>query len=359
MTHPLLFEPLTLRGLTIPNRIWLAPMCQYSAVDGLPGHWHLVHLGARAQGGFGLVLTEAAAVVPEGRISPQDAGIWSDEQAQAWAPIVDFVRAQGAAIGVQLAHAGRKASTFRPWSPVQGSVPLPDGGWETAGPSPEAFPGYVAPRELTLAEIADVPAAFAAAARRADAAGFDVVEIHAAHGYLLHQFLSPLSNTRTDAYGGSLENRARLLVETADAVRAVWPESKPLFVRVSATDWLPGGLTVDDVAQLAKVLGGHGVDLIDVSSGGNAPAQIPVGPGYQVPAARDVRGVAGVPVSAVGLITDPVQAEQVLLDGSADAIMLGREGLRDPHWPLRAAHALGLPDDEARWPAQYVRAAWR
>ena len=359
MTRPLLFEPLTLRALTVPNRIWLAPMCQYSATDGLPGDWHMVHLGARAQGGFGLILTEAAAVVPEGRISPQDAGIWSDEQARAWAPIVDFVRSQGAAIGIQLAHAGRKASTFRPWSPVQGSVPVPDGGWRTVGPSPEPFPGLVEPHALTLAEIAEIPAAFAAAARRADAAGFDVVEIHAAHGYLLHEFLSPLSNTRTDAYGGSLENRARLLVETTDAVRAAWPESKPLFVRVSATDWLPGGLSVDDVAQVAKILGEHGVDLVDVSTGGNAPAQIPVGPGYQVPAARDVRAVAGTAVSAVGLITDPAQAEQVLADGSADAVMLGREGLCDPHWPLRAAHALGLPDDEARWPAQYVRAVWR
>ncbi|WPF81943.1 NADH:flavin oxidoreductase/NADH oxidase [Sanguibacter sp. 4.1] len=358
MTSPLLFEPLTLRSVTFPNRVWLAPMCQYSAVDGLPGDWHLVNLGARAQGGFGLVVAEASAVVPEGRITPQDTGIWSQEHTAAWARIVDFVHERGSRAGIQLAHAGRKASTFRPWSEHRGSVPAVDGGWETVGPSAEAFPGYEAPREMTAQEIAEIPAAFAAAAVRADEAGFDVVEIHAAHGYLLHQFLSPLSNHRTDGYGGPLEDRARLLVEVTDAVRAVWPADKPLFVRVSATDWLPDGLSVDDVAQVAAVLGEHGVDLVDVSTGGNAPAQIPVGPGYQVPAARVVREVSGVAVSAVGLITDPAQAEQVLVDGSADAVMLGREGLRDPHWPLRAAHELGVPTDQARWQPQYVRGAW-
>lgn len=357
MTLPLLFEPMTLRGLTVPNRIWLAPMCQYSATDGLPDAWHLVHLGARAQGGFGLLLTEAVAVVPEGRISPQDAGIWSAAHVEAWRPIVDFVHAQGAAIGTQLAHAGRKASTFRPWDAGRGSVPPIEGGWQTVGPSADAFPGYLEPRAMTETEIVAVPGLFADAARRSHDAGFDVVELHAAHGYLLHQFLSPLANQRTDAYGGPLENRARLLVETVDAVRAAWPAHKPLLVRLSATDWRPDGLSVDDVAHVAKVLGGHGVDLVDVSTGGVAPADIAVGPGYQVPAARDVRSVAGVPVSAVGLITEPAQAEQILAEGSADAIMLGRAALRDPMWPLRAAHELGVPAAEAGWPVQYERAA--
>ncbi|MBI9115968.1 NADH:flavin oxidoreductase/NADH oxidase [Sanguibacter suaedae] len=359
MTTPLLLSPMTLRGLTIPNRVWLAPMCQYSAVDGVPGDWHLVNLGARAQGGFGLLLTEAAAVVPEGRISPQDAGLWSDEQTRAWARIVDFVHGQGARIGTQLAHAGRKASTFRPWEPYQGTVPEVQGGWATVGPSDVAFPGYAEPREMTLDEVRAVPQQFADAAVRALEAGFDVVEVHAAHGYLLHQFLTPLANTRTDEYGGSLENRSRLLVETVDAVRAVWPADRPLFVRVSATDWREDGLRVDDVAQVAKVLGEHGVDLVDVSSGGAAPAEITVGPGYQVSMARDVREVSGLPVSAVGLITDPQQAEQVLADGAADAVMLGREALRDPMWPLRAAHALGVDRSDAPWPPQYQRAAWR
>lgn len=332
-------------------------MCQYSSTDGLPDAWHLVHLGARAQGGFGLLLTEAVAVVPEGRITPQDAGIWSDAHVAAWRPIVEFVHSQGSVIGTQLAHAGRKASTFRPWAAQRGTVPLADGGWETVGPSADAFPGFAAPREMTLAEIAAVPGMFAEAARRSHDAGFDVVEIHAAHGYLMHEFLSPLANHRTDSYGGTLENRARLLVETVDAVRAAWPDEKPLFVRLSATDWRPDGLSVDDVARVATLLGEHGADLVDVSSGGVAPAEIPLAPGYQIPAARDVRTTAGVPVSAVGLITDPAQAEQILADGSADAIMLGRAALRDPMWPLHAAHELGVPPMAAGWPPQYERAA--
>ncbi|WP_100350573.1 NADH:flavin oxidoreductase/NADH oxidase [Luteimicrobium subarcticum] len=351
----LLLEPLTLRGLTIPNRVWLAPMCQYSAVDGVPDDWHLVHLGARASGGFGLVLTEATAVVPEGRISPQDTGLWNDEQQDAWARIVAFVQARGARIGVQLAHAGRKASTYRPWAEQRGTVAPADGGWATQGPSADAFPGYAAPSAMTLDEIAKVPGQFADAARRAHDAGFDVVEVHAAHGYLLHQFLSPLSNRRDDEYGGALENRSRLLVEVVDAVRRAWPEDKPVLVRVSATDWREDGLTVDEVTQVAKELAAHGVDLVDVSSGGNGPADIPVGPGYQVPAARAVRDGSGLPVSAVGLITSPVQAEQTLRDGAADAVMLGREALRDPMWPLRAAHELGAVDD-LRWQPQYERA---
>ncbi|CAN5187321.1 NADH:flavin oxidoreductase/NADH oxidase [soil metagenome] len=361
---PLLFDPLTLRGTTFANRIWLAPMCQYSAVDGVPNDWHLVHLGALASGGFGLVITEATAVVPEGRISARDTGLWNDEQVTAWRRVTDFAHARGTLAGVQLAHAGRKASTYPLFATTgeqhgRGSVPVTDGGWQTVAPSALAYPGLAAPVALTAAQIADVPRAFAAAAERALAAGFDVVELHAAHGYLLHEFLSPLSNRRTDEYGGSLENRARLLVEVTDAVRAVWPDDRPLFVRVSATDWADGGLTVDEVTQVAKELAAHGVDLVDVSTGGNVPADIPVGPGYQVPAARAVRAGSGLPVTAVGLITDPRQAEQVLVDGSADAVLVARAALRDPHWPLLAAHELGVDNDRAGWQPQYLRATWR
>ncbi|MBX9245907.1 NADH:flavin oxidoreductase/NADH oxidase [Actinotalea ferrariae] len=359
-----LLTPLTLRGTTFRNRAWLAPMCQYSATDGLPDDWHLVHLGARAAGGFGLVLTEATAVVPEGRITPEDTGLWNDAQTDAWERIVRFVHERGAAVGVQLAHAGRKASTYRPWHEAQGTVPAADGGWPTVAPSDVAFDGYAAPAELTTEAIADVVAAFAAAARRAERAGFDVVEVHAAHGYLLHQFLSPLSNRRTDAYGGSAENRARLLREVVAAVRAAWPEDRPLFVRVSATDWAEGGLTTDDVAHAVAGLADLGVDLVDVSTGGNVVAPIPVGPGYQVPHARRVAEVSGLPVAAVGLITSPAQAEGLLVDGAADAVMLGREALRDPMWPLRAAHELRAPvttdaDAPVAWQPQYVRGAWR
>jgi 2,4-dienoyl-CoA reductase-like NADH-dependent reductase (Old Yellow Enzyme family) len=356
--HPLLFTPLTLRGTTVANRAWLAPMCQYSAVDGLPDDWHLVHLASRAVGGFGLILTEATAVVPEGRISPQDTGLWNDAQVAAWLRVTDAVHANGALVGVQLAHAGRKASTYRPWDAHRGSVPVTDGGWSTVAPSGLAYPGYAEPAALTEDEVRAVPGQFAAATRRAVAAGFDVVEVHAAHGYLLHQFLSPLSNQRTDEFGGSLENRARLLVDVADAVRAEWPEDRPLLVRLSATDWADGGLTVDEVTQVAKELGGHGVDLVDVTSGGNVPADIPVGPGYQVPAARAVRAGSGLAVAAVGLIDAPEQAEQLLVDGAADAVLLGRAALRDPYWPLRAAHRLGVPDDDARWPDPYRRGTW-
>lgn len=349
----------------MPNRIWLAPMCEYSAVDGMPNDWHLVHLGARAVGGFGLVLTEATAVVPEGRISPQDTGLWNDEQTAAWKRVVDFVHARGARIGVQLAHAGRKASTYRPWSPVQGSVPAADGGWPTLGPSALPFPGYDGPSAMTPEQVADVPEQFAAAARRAREAGFDTVEVHAAHGYLLHQFLSPIANERTDEYGGTPEGRARLVEETVGAVRSVWPDELPVLVRMSATDWRDDGLAVDDVAAVAGRLGSLGADLIDVSTGGVAPASITVGPGYQVPAARRVREVSGVPVSAVGLISEPVQAEQILVEGSADAVMLGREALRDPYWPLRAARTLGeqigtLPvGSGVGMQPQYSRARWR
>ena len=362
---PLLFDPLTLRGTTFANRIWLAPMCQYSAVDGVPNDWHLVHLGARASGGFGLVIAEASAVAPEGRISPQDTGLWNDAQVTAWRRVTDFVHARGSLAGVQLAHAGRKASTYSPFAvgpdrqPGHGSVPVADGGWPTVGPSALAFPGLAAPVALSAAQIADLPGAFAAAARRALAAGFDVIELHAAHGYLLHEFLSPLSNVRTDLYGGSLENRARLLVEVTDAVRAVWPDDRPLFVRVSATDWAEGGLTVEEVTHVAKELAAHGVDLVDVSTGGNVPAEIPLGPGYQVPAARAVRAGSGLPVTAVGLITDARQAEQLLVDGAADAVLVARAALRDPHWALRAAHELAVEVDRAGWQPQYLRGTWR
>jgi 2,4-dienoyl-CoA reductase-like NADH-dependent reductase (Old Yellow Enzyme family) len=361
----LLFDPIALRDLSVPNRVWLAPMCEYSASDGVPNDWHLVHLGSRAVGGFGLVMTEATAVVPEGRISPQDTGIWNDDQAVAWKRVVDFVHERGARIGIQLAHAGRKASTFRPWSPVQGTVPVADGGWATVGPSAAPFPGYDSPAEMTAAQVADIPDRFAAAARRARAAGFDAVEVHAAHGYLLHQFLSPLANSRTDEYGGSAGNRSRLVEQTVEAVRSAWPAELPVLVRLSATDWRDDGLGVDDVAAVAGRLGTLGADLIDVSTGGVAPASITVGPGYQVPHARRVRELSGLPVSAVGLISEPVQAEQILVEGSADAVMLGREALRDPYWPLRAAHSLreqiGVVPAESGvgMQPQYARGQWR
>ncbi len=356
LTVSLLFEPLRLRDLTLPNRVWLAPMCQYSATDGVPNDWHLAHLGARATGGFGLLIAEATAVVPEGRITPHDTGLWDDAtQVPAWRRITDFVHSQGAMAGIQLAHAGRKASTYRPWSPVQGTVPVEEGGWQTLAPSAVAFPGYAAPAAMTLEQVEAVPGQFAAAARRAHAAGFDLVEIHAAHGYLLHQFLSPLSNHRTDGYGGTPENRARLLLEVATAIREVWPAEKPVLVRVSATDWTEDGLQVDDVAAVVKDLGARGVDLVDVSTGGLVPARMTVGPGYQVPHARRVREVSGLPAAAVGLITTGAQAESLLVDGAADAVLIGRAALRDPHWALRAAHELGV---DVPWVPQYRRGTW-
>ena len=348
-----LFTPLRLREVSFPNRAWVSPMCQYSSVEGRPTDWHLVHLGALARGGAGLVLTEATAVVPEGRISPQDAGIWTDEQAADYARITAFIHSQGAVAGIQLAHAGRKASTFAPWR-GHGSVPEADGGWPTIGPSAVAFGHYATPGVLAVEDIPALVHAWAAAARRAVAAGFDVIEIHAAHGYLLHQFLSPLSNLRTDAYGGDLAGRSRLLVEIVDAVRAAIPERVVLFVRLSATDWVPGGLEVEETAEVAAGLASHGVDLIDVSSGGNHPdQQITIGPGYQVPFARTIRERSGLPVAAVGLITEPGQAEKILAEESADAVLLARALLREPSWPQRAAFELG---DEIAWPPQYERA---
>jgi 2,4-dienoyl-CoA reductase-like NADH-dependent reductase (Old Yellow Enzyme family) len=350
-----LFTPMTVRGITVRNRVWVSPMCQYSSDDGMPNDWHLVHLGARATGGAGLVFTEAAAVTAQGRISPRDAGIWNDEQAAGWQRITTFVRAQGAASGVQLAHAGRKASTRVPWL-GRGAVEPGDGGWQTVAPSPLGYADWPTPKELTVEDIAGVVRAFAVAAARADAAGFDVVEVHAAHGYLLHQFLSPLTNRRADGYGGDLAGRARIVLETVDAVRAVWPDRKPLYVRVSATDWVDGGWDVGQTVELGRMLVGHGVDLIDVSSGGLVPEQqVVTGPGYQVPFARAVREGSGLPVAAVGLITEPGQAEQVLAESSADAVFLARALLRDPSWPLRAAHELGV---EVAWPPQYARAGW-
>ena len=348
-----LFEPLTLRGTTFRNRVWVSPMCQYSSHDGRPTDWHLVHLGAFAQGGAGLVMTEATAVVAEGRISPQDAGIWTDQQAADYERIAAFVRGQGAVPGIQLAHAGRKASTRAPWL-GRGYVEPADGGWETVGPSPVGYADWPAPRELTAAELEALPGQWAQAAQRALDAGLEVAEIHAAHGYLLHEFLSPLSNRRTDAWGGDLAGRSRLLVDVVDAVRAVWPDDRPLLVRLSATDWVEGGLDVAEVAEVATVLSGHGVDLVDVSSGGNSPdQQVQVGPAYQVPFAAEVKRASGLPVAAVGLITEARQAEKIVADGEANAVFLARELLRNPHWAQHAAAELGA---ETYWPDQYLRA---
>ena len=352
---PVLFEPLRLRDLTLRNRIVVSPMCQYSCSDGLANTWHLVHLGSRAVGGASLVFTEAAAVTAEGRISPHDLGIWNDAQAAALAPIVQFIRGQGRAAGTQLAHAGRKGSTARPWQ-GGGRVDPADGGWEPVGPTTTPFtPGYPVPRELEASELPGIAGAFRDAARRALEAGFEVVELHAAHGYLIHEFLSPLSNTRTDAYGGSFDNRIRLCLETVDAIRTVWPERLPLFVRVSTTDWVDGGWTVDDSVALARRLKERAVDLVDCSSGGNAAtASIPVGPGYQVPAAERIRREAGIATGAVGLITDARQAETIVASGQADLVLLARQMLRDPYWPVHAAAELGQATD---WPPQYLRAA--
>ncbi|MFF3856920.1 NADH:flavin oxidoreductase/NADH oxidase [Micromonospora sp. NPDC002575] len=351
-----LFTPLALRAVTLPNRVALAPMCQYSAgPDGLPTDWHRVHLGSRAVGGAGLVLTEATAVVPEGRISPQDVGLWSDAHVDAWRPVTAFVAAQGAVPAVQLAHAGFKASTYRPWAAGRGGVPDADGGWTPVGPGAEPFvPDYRVPAALDEAGIAGVVAAFAAAAGRAVDAGFAAVEIHAAHGYLLHEFLSPLTNHRADGWGGDRAGRMRLTLAVARAVRVAVGESVPVLARISATDWTEGGWTIEDSVVLAGELAAAGVDLVDASSGGAAPrATIPVGPGYQVPLAARIRREAGVPTGAVGLIVEPEQAEQIVAGGEADLVLLGRELLRDPYWPRRAAAKLGATPD---WPAQYERA---
>ena len=348
-----LFSPLRLRSLTLRNRIVISPMCQYSSVDGFAADWHLAHYGALASGGAGAVVFEASAVTPEGRISPADLGIWSDAHVEPLARIARFVASQGAAPGVQLAHAGRKACTAAPWD---GGAPLTSaqGGWPVVGVASAPWAdGYAVPQALNEAGIASVIEAFRAGARRARAAGFQIVEVHGAHGYLVHQFLSPLVNTRTDRWGGSFENRTRLALEVTRAVRSEWDANMPVWVRISATDWADGGWDADQTVALARLLREAGADLIDCSSGGAVPWQKPpVAPGYQVPFAERVRREGGVASGAVGLITDAAQADAIVREGRADLVLVGRESLRDPHWPLRAAKALGA---EAAWPKQYLR----
>ncbi|MBZ9711999.1 NADH:flavin oxidoreductase/NADH oxidase [Deinococcus multiflagellatus] len=353
---PLLFRPLKVRGLTLPNRVVVSPMCMYSAQQGLANDFHLVHLGQYALGGAGLIFTEATAVSPEGRISPEDLGLWDDRHITALGRVTDFVHAQGGRIGVQLAHAGRKASTYAPWR-GRGAVPDERGGWAVLGPDDQPYTEALrTPTPMTADDLAAVPAAFARAARRAEIAGFDAVEIHAAHGYLLHQFLSPLSNSRTDAYGGPFEHRVRLLLEVTRAVREAWPYHKPLFVRLSATDWAEGGWDLDQTLALADLLSREGVDALDISSGGLTPAQqIPVGPAYQSPLAAQVKAaVPDLAVMAVGMIDTPERAEGLLQNGHADLIALGRPLLGDPHWAQAAAQLLGAP---LELPAPYARAA--
>lgn len=357
-----LFSTYSIRSAQFRNRLWVAPMCQYAVdrEDGVPTDWHLVHLGSFARGGAGLVMTEATAVTPEGRISAEDTGIYTDAQRDAWAGIVRFIHSQGTHAGIQLAHAGRKGSTWREWGPQKGTRPVSEGGWQTVAPSPVPFGTLDLPRELTVEEIAGIVEAFADGARRAVSAGFDVVEVHAAHGYLIHQFLSPLSNARTDEYGGTLQNRARLLLEVVAAVRGAVGESVPVFVRLSATDWAPeedNGWDPEQTARVARWAADAGADLFDISSGGIlGRVDIPLGPGYQVHLAEYVRQQASVPVCAVGLITGAQQADEVISGGRADAVMMGRELLRDPHFPLRAAHELGVTIDY--FPRQYHRGAW-
>jgi len=353
---PALFQPMTIRGVTLRNRVVVSPMCQYSceARDGRATDWHLVHLGGFAKGGVGLVIVEATGVAAVGRISPEDVGLWEDAQTEPLARAVRFMHSQGALAGIQLAHAGRKASTAAPWK-GHGLVLPADGGWQPVSPTATPFsPEYSVPHRLTTAEVASIPDAFAASARRANQAGFDVVEIHGAHGYLHHSFLSPISNDRDDIYGGDFAGRTRLLLETVEAIRGVWPSEKPLFVRLSSTDWIEDGWDGDDTVSLARELGAHGVDVVDCSSGGVAPQQqVKPGPGYQVPFASRVRHESGIASMAVGLITTASQANAVIADGHADLVALGRELLRDPHFVLRAARELGGPSFA---PPQYLRA---
>jgi len=352
-----LFSPIQLAGVDFPNRVFVSPMCQYSSEDGFSNDWHLVHLGSRAVGGAGLVMTEAAAVLAEGRITPQDLGLWKDDHIAGLQRIVEFLHGHGARAGVQLAHAGRKASMARPWAPEQRCLTPSEGGWQNVmAPSALRFDEeYPLPIALDLAGLGAITKAFTRATERALEAGFDLVELHAAHGYLLHEFLSPLSNQRSDQYGGSFENRIRLVLEVVDAVRAVWPSQLPLLVRISATDWAEGGWDIDQSVALAKALKDHKVDLVDVSSGGMTPrAVMPVGPGYQTPFAERIRKEAQIPTGAVGMITDAVQAEHILRTGQADVVLIARELLRNPYWPLEAAKELG---DSTAWPPQYLRAA--
>jgi 2,4-dienoyl-CoA reductase-like NADH-dependent reductase (Old Yellow Enzyme family) len=352
---PHLFSKLRMRDVDFANRIGVSPMCQYSSIDGYANDWHFAHLAARAIGGAALVFTEAAAVTPEGRISPQDLGVWSEKHFEPLERIARFMVSQGARAGIQLAHAGRKGSTYRPGA-GQGAVPEAADGWRPVAPSPVAFSdAYAKPDELTIEQIKALQSAFALAAERAASAGFDVIEIHAAHGYLIHEFLSPFSNRRVDAYGGSFENRTRFLRECVAAVRRSLPERCPLFVRISATDWAEGGWDVDQSVELARLLLALGVDVIDCSSGGNLEkADIPVGPGYQTPFAERIRREANIATAAVGLVTAPAQADQIIRNDQADLVLLAREMLRDPYWPLHAAQELG---QAAAWPRQYLRAA--
>ena len=349
-----LFSPLTQRSLTLRNRIVVSPMCQYSSDEGMPNEWHQVHLGSRAVGGASLVFTEAAAVLRDGRITPQDAGIWNDDQSAAWATVAGFIERHGAASGIQLAHAGRKAGTDVPWR-GGGRLAIADGGWQPVAPSAIPFePGGEPPTSLDEAGIRAVIDGFRDATLRASEAGFRVVEIHAAHGYLLHEFLSPLANERTDSYGGSFRNRVRLLLEVVEAVRAAWPEPLPLWMRISATDWADGGWNIDESVELARMLPALGVDLVDVSSGGLVRHQaVAVAPGYQVPFAERIRREAGIATGAVGLITEPGQADAIVASGQADVVLLAREMLRDPYFPRRAGHELGA---ELTPPDQYRRA---
>ena len=348
-----LFDPMTIRDVTFSNRIWVSPMCQYSAIDGVATQWHDVHIGSFATGGTGLIMMEATGVVPEGRISTACLGLWNDAQTERLKPIVDFAHSMSTKIGIQLAHAGRKASCLPPWSdhPMASKE---EGGWDCVAPSAISFGGkYPVPKALTKKEIQDLVTAFASSAKRAVAAGFDLVEIHAAHGYLIHQFLSPISNQREDEYGGSFENRTRFIIEIARAVRSAIPNGMPLFVRISASDWLEDGWTIDESVELCRLLKEVGVDLIDVSSGGTSSgAPVPVGPGYQVPFATRIRNESKIPTCAVGLITESKQADEIVKNGEADAVMMAREFLRNPRWPLEASKELNA---DVKWPNQLLR----
>ena len=350
-----LFEPMSIRGMTARNRIWIAPMCQYSCEnqDGIPSNWHLVHLGSRAIGGAAVVICEATAIRPDGRISPWDTGIWNDEQVKAWQPINEFIRSHGALSAIQLAHAGRKASIYRSWS-GDGTMPETAGGWQPVSATSEPFPDYNTPKELSTEEVYELIDQWVEAGKRSVAAGFDMIEIHAAHGYLVHQFLSPLTNQRTDEFGGNAENRARFLVEIVKKMRAAIGEKYPILIRFSVTDYHPDGFTVSDAAQVARWCHEVGADLFDISSGGLITGvKIPIGPGYQVPLSEEMSKGVDAPVSAVGLITDAKQAEHILQTTDIDVIMIARLSLRDPYWPLRAAHELGVEVDY--WPNQYLR----
>lgn len=350
----LLFSRMTIRGFTFPHRLWVSPMCQYSAAEGVVQYWHQVHLGALALGRPGLIIAEATSVVPEGRISPDDSGLWNDEQAHAWRPIIEFSHSQGTPMALQLAHAGRKASTGSPFASDGLAVGIDQGGWETEAPSAVAYGDLPRPHELSPTRIETIVAGFAAATRRAVNAGFDVIEVHAAHGYLLHEFLSPLSNLRGDSYGGSFEGRSRIVLEVVERVRSVMPDSMPLFVRISATDWVAGGWDLEQSIRLSHMLAQRGVDLIDVSSGGLSPEQaIKLGPGYQMPFAEAISREVEVAVGTVGSITEATRAEQALQSGVADAVLMGRQFLRDPRYAMRAAVELGV---SLEWPGQYLRA---